>query len=83
MGRTGTKPGSKGRNWPEGERGTRKAGWRLTPPALDAVAAAAAELHETASATAEALLAVGLRHLDEVRAELAARAEAAPEKKST
>lgn len=75
MGRTGTKAGTKGRNWPEAERGTRKVGWRLTPETLAAVKARAAELHETEGDTVEAMLAVALARPEEVAAEIVRRRE--------
>ena len=77
MGRTGTKPGTKGRNWPENERGTRKVGWRLTPERIDAVKLLAAELHEAEGVVADALLDAGARHRDEVLAAIRRRVEQA------
>lgn len=77
MGRTGTKPGTKGRNWPENERGTRKVGWRLTPARIDAVKALADELLVGEGVVAEALLDVGARHRDEVIATIRGRLEQA------
>ena len=43
MGRTGSKPGTKGRNWPDAERSTIKPGWRLRRATLAEVKALAAE----------------------------------------
>lgn len=72
-GRRGNKPGTKGANWPEAERGTRKVGWRLTPDRIAAVKDLADDLHEPEGLVAAALLEVGARHLDEVKAAIRRR----------
>ncbi len=78
----GNKPGTKGANWPEAERGTKKVGWRVRPELAAEVKAVGAAEHEPEGLVADVLLTIGLRHREEFRAELQARREGV-DKRST